>query len=86
VRVLIPQALRSYTGERDRVDAGGATLDELLWDLDRQFPGMRFRVIDEQDHIRRHVVMFVRSARTTDLQTPLAGCEEVVILQALSGG
>lgn len=86
MRVLIPQALRSYTDQRDRVDASGTTLDELLWDLDRQFPGMRFRMVDEQDRIRRHVVMFVRSAKTTDLQTPLADCEEVVILQALSGG
>jgi molybdopterin converting factor small subunit len=86
MRVLIPQALRSYTGERDQVEAGGATLDELLWDLDRQFPGMRFRMVDEQDQIRRHVVMFVSGARTTDLLSSLADCEEVVILQALSGG
>jgi molybdopterin synthase sulfur carrier subunit len=86
MRVLIPQALRSYTGERDQVDAAGATLGDLLWDLDRQFPGMRFRMVDEQDQIRRHVVIFVRSVKTKDLTTSLEGCDEVVILQALSGG
>jgi molybdopterin converting factor small subunit len=86
MRVLIPQALRSYTGERDQVSADGRTLDDLLWDLDRQFPGMRFRMIDEQDQIRRHVVMFVRGAKTTNLAESLADSEEVVILQALSGG
>jgi molybdopterin synthase sulfur carrier subunit len=86
VRVLIPQALRSYTGERDRVNADGETLGELLWDLDRQFPGMRFRMVDEQDQVRRHVVLFVRGAKTTNLAETLADCEEVVILQALSGG
>jgi molybdopterin converting factor small subunit len=84
--VLIPQPLRSYTGQRDRVEAEGATLDALLADLDRQFPGIRFRMIDEQDRMRPHIVFFVRGAKTFDLDEPLAGSEEVVILQALSGG
>jgi molybdopterin converting factor small subunit len=84
--VLIPQPLRSYTGQRDRVEAEGATLAELLDDLDRQFPGIRFRMIDEQDRMRPHIVFFVRGAKTFDLHESLAGSEEVVILQALSGG
>ena len=41
MRVVIPQALRSYTDQRDQVEANGATLTELLDDLDRQFPGIR---------------------------------------------
>ena len=86
MRVLVPHALRSYTGQRDQVDANGATLGELLVDLDRQFPGMRFRMVDEQDQIRRHVVIFVRGAKTTNLAESLDGSDEVVILQALSGG
>ncbi|MDH3641028.1 MAG: MoaD/ThiS family protein [Gammaproteobacteria bacterium] len=86
MRVLIPHALRSYTGQRDQVSAQGETLDDLLWDLDRKFPGMRFRMIDEQDQIRRHVVIFVKGAKTTNLAEPLADSEEVVIVQALSGG
>jgi molybdopterin converting factor small subunit len=84
--VLIPQPLRSYTGQRDRVDAEGATLAALLDDLDRQFPGIRFRMIDEQDRMRPHIVFFVRGVKTFDLDEPLAGSDEVVILQALSGG
>ena len=86
MRVLIPQPLLSYTARRDRVDASGETLDALLWDLDRQFPGIRFRMIDEQDRMRPHVVFFVRGTRTRDLHESLDGCDEVVILQALSGG
>lgn len=86
MRVLIPHALRSYTDQRDQVNAEGETLNDLLVDLDRQFPGMRFRMVDEQDQIRRHVVIFVKGAKTTDLSEPLADSEEVVILQALSGG
>ena len=86
MRVLIPQPLRSYTGQRDRVEAEGATLGALLDDLDRRFPGIRFRMIDEQDRMRPHIVFFVRGAKTLDLGEPLAGSDEVVILQALSGG
>jgi len=51
VKVLIPSPLRSCTGERREVEAGGATLGELLHDLDRRHPGIRFRMIDEQDAI-----------------------------------
>ncbi len=86
MRVLIPQALRSYTSQRDQVSAEGETLDELFWDLDRQFPGMRFRMVDEQDQVRRHVVVFVRGTKTANLDESLADSDEVVILQALSGG
>jgi hypothetical protein len=43
---VIPPALRSYTGERSEVEGSGATLAELLADLDARFSGIRFRVID----------------------------------------
>ncbi len=86
MRVIIPQALRSYTGQRDRVDAQGATLDELLFDLDRQLPGIRFRMVNEQDEVRPHVVLFVNGNKTSALSAKLAGVDEVVIMQALSGG
>ncbi|MCB1686446.1 MAG: MoaD/ThiS family protein [Pseudomonadales bacterium] len=84
--MLIPQPLRSYTGERDRVDAEGDTLKALLQDLDRRFPGIRFRMIDEQDDMRPHIIFFVGGMRTRDLDASLADCSEVVILHALSGG
>ena len=86
MRVIIPQALRSYTDQRDRVDAEGATLDELLVDLDRQFPGIRFRMVNEQDEVRPHVALFVNGNKTSDLSEQLAGVDEVLIMQALSGG
>ena len=86
MRVLIPQPLLSYTGGRDRVEAWGRTLDELLRDLDDRFPGIRFRMVDEQDRMRPHVLFFLHGNRTLDLGVSLAGSDEVVILQALSGG
>jgi molybdopterin synthase sulfur carrier subunit len=85
MNVLIPSPLRSYTG-RSRVEAGGASLSDVLADLDRQFPGIRFRVIDEQDRMRSHVRFFVNGKQTFDLSQPLRSTDEVVIVQALSGG
>lgn len=85
MKVLIPSALRSYT-ESSRTDARGDTLAELLADLDRQYTGIRFRVLDEQDHIRRHIRIFINGVQAGDITHPLADSDEVVIVQALSGG
>ena len=85
MKVLIPGALRSYT-ESGRAEASGATLAAVLADLDRRYPGIRFRMIDEQDRIRRHIRVFVNGDQVRDLSQPLAETDEVVIVQALSGG
>jgi molybdopterin converting factor small subunit len=85
MKVLIPGLLRSYTQERE-VEAAGATLAELLADLDRRYPGLRFRVIDEQDKIRAHVRFFVNGAQVFDLTMPIRPTDELQIVQALSGG
>ena len=86
MKVLIPDPLRSYTNERREVEADGATLGELLADLDRRYPGIRFRMIDEQDAIRRHIRIFVNGDQVRALGVPLARADEVFIVQALSGG
>jgi molybdopterin converting factor small subunit len=85
LKVLIPSALRSYT-ERSETEASGATLAAVLADLDRQYPGIRFRMVDEQQRIRRHIRIFVDGKQTSDLAHPLNSNHEVVIVQALSGG
>jgi len=85
MKVLIPGALRSYT-ERSDAEAGGATLAAVLADLDRQYSGIRFRIVDEQDRIRRHIRIFVNGDQVHDLAHPLDARDEVVIVQALSGG
>jgi molybdopterin converting factor small subunit len=86
VQVRIPTPLRSYTGDQKVVDAAGGTLGEVLLDLDRQFPGLRFRVVDEQGRLRRHVNVWLDGERVRDLGAGLDGVDEVVIMQALSGG
>ena len=85
MNVLIPDALRSYT-ESSHALAHGATLAELLADLNRQYPGIRFRMIDEQNKVRRHIRIFVNGKQEHDLARPLVPTDDVVIVQALSGG
>jgi molybdopterin converting factor small subunit len=75
----------SYTEER-HVEADGATLAALLEDLDQRYPGLRFRIVDEQDGIRPHVRFFVNGEQVRGLDTALAPEDEVHIFQALSGG
>jgi molybdopterin converting factor small subunit len=83
--VLIPSVLRSYTGAGE-VEAAGATLDAVLRDIETRAPGFRFRMVDEQDRVRRHIRVFVNGAQVFDLGTALNPRDEIVIAQALSGG
>jgi sulfur-carrier protein len=85
MQVLIPTSLRSYTG-LSSVEATGATLGDVLSDMDRQFPGVRFRMIDEQDQLRPNMRVFVDGKAIRDLAQPLWPSAKLSIVQALSGG
>ncbi|HVU00784.1 MAG TPA: MoaD/ThiS family protein [Polyangiaceae bacterium] len=86
MKVLIPSPLRSYTGNQSLVDANGRSLAELVLDLERQFPGIRFRMIDEQDQMRPHIRFFVNGEQSFELSQSLGPTDDVAIVQALSGG
>lgn len=83
--VVVPTHLRSYTAGLAEVEARGATLGEVMESLDARFPGLRFRVIDEQDRIRPHIKLFVGGEQADTLAAPVDG-REVQIVAALSGG
>ena len=85
-RVFIPSQLHSYTGGATHVEAEGETIDRVLVDLDRRYPGIRFRVVDEQDRVRRHMRLFVGREPVTDLRAALRQGDELLIFGALSGG
>jgi molybdopterin synthase sulfur carrier subunit len=86
VKVVLPTPLAEYTAGRREVEADGGTLAQLLADLDRQFPGLRFRVIDEQDAIRPHIKVFVNREMARTLGARLAPGDEILVVAALSGG
>ncbi len=85
MKVLIPGALRSYT-DSAQTEADGATLAEVVAALDLQYPGIAFRMVDEQGRIRRHIRFFVDGQPVHDLGRPADPQGELVIVQALSGG
>jgi len=85
MKVLISSPLYDYT-KVSEVEAHGATLSEVLTDLDRQFPGLRFRVIDEQDRMRPHMRFFVNGEQVFELRHALQSNDAVQLVQALSGG
>lgn len=66
--------------------AEGVTVREVLADLNSRFPGMRFRMIDEQDRIRRHIRIFVNTREVADLSAAVQGNDQVHLICALSGG
>ena len=86
MKVSIPSPLLSYTAGARAVEAEGATLEDVLHELDRRFPGIRFRMIDEQDGIRPHIRIFRNGRQVRELATALDAGDEIQILQALSGG
>ncbi len=86
MNVRIPTPLRSYTDQAANVTATGASVDEVLRDLDRLYPGLRFRVVDEQGRLRKHMRVFVNDEMARELSTPVALTDEVTLMQALSGG
>lgn len=86
MKLSIPSTLRSYTAQQGEVQVEGTTLAEALAALDRRFPGIRFRIITEQDTIRPHIRIFVNEQQVSHLTAPLQREDRLYIVCALSGG
>ena len=86
VTVHLGSILHEYTDGASEIMASGRTLRAVLTDLERTYPGLRFRIIDEQDSIRPHIKIYVSGLMARGLNTTVAEGGEVFILQALSGG
>ncbi len=84
--VHIPGPLLSYTRGQRSLDIEAPSLLALTQKLDEGFPGMKFRMIDEQDHIREHIKIFVNKEEVKTLETALGINDIVHITCALSGG
>jgi molybdopterin converting factor small subunit len=84
--VRIPRSLAAlFPGTPTRLSAAGATVEELIADLDAQVPGLRNRVLDAGPSIRTHINVFVAGERAT-LATPVPPNATVHIIPAVSGG
>jgi molybdopterin synthase sulfur carrier subunit len=87
--VRIPSPLRKLTGDQRVVQANGATLAELVADLERRFPGMRGRILSDEGQVHSFVNIFVDDQDVRFLQglaTPLREEAEIAIIPAMAGG
>lgn len=86
MKVRISSPLLSYTKGISEIEIDKPNLNETLDELDRQFPGIKFRFIDEQDKVRRHMTIFVNGVTIKDIFIPLETNSEIFIVQLISGG
>lgn len=89
VMVRIPTPLRSVTKGNAQVEAKGDSVDQVLADLERQFPGLRERLVDETGTLRRFINIYVNQEDIRFLQsgaTALKDGDEVSIVPAIAGG
>lgn len=89
IRIYLPSQVVSYcNGVREQLlEADGIkTLSDVMDALERRFSGIRFRLVDEHNNIRRHIAMFVGEAMVHTLLVPVADGDRVQIVGALSGG
>ena len=86
MNVVIPAALWNYTKNVSEIEMPGSSVREGMAALEKKFPGIRHRVIDEQDQIRTHIKFFVNADLAATIDTPVKGSDEVTIVCALSGG
>ena len=85
--VRVPGLLLSYTGgDREVAMPPTPTLGATLEALNARYPGLRFRIVDEQGNVRPHIKLFIDGALCRDLHAATDGANELMIVGALSGG
>lgn len=89
VKVRIPAPLQKLTQNKQEVEAEAANIKELVIDLEKQFPGIKARLLDESGKIRRFINFYVNDEDIRFLkqdETPLFEGNEVSIIPAIAGG
>ena len=89
IRVRIPTPLRRFTGGSEEVNVSAGNIAALVNDLDRQYPGIKERICDEEGRVRRFVNLYVNGDDIrflSELDTPVKDGDEVSIVPAIAGG
>lgn len=89
IKVRIPTPLQKLTNEKAEVEMEGKNIQELIEDLEKNFPGIKARLCDEKGKLRRFINIYVNEEDIRFLQrdqTPLKDGDEVSIIPAIAGG
>jgi molybdopterin synthase sulfur carrier subunit len=87
--IFIPSSLRRYTAGQSKAQVNGSTINDVIEDLERQYPGVKSRLCDDSGQIKRYVNVFVNDEEIRALQgsdTPVSDKDEVSIVPAMAGG
>ena len=87
--VRIPTPLQKLTADKTEVNAAGGTVQEVLQDLDRQYPGLKERLCDPTGKLRRFVNLYLNEEDIRFLKqeaTPIKDGDELSIIPAIAGG
>jgi molybdopterin synthase sulfur carrier subunit len=88
VRLKLPPILQEFSGGVETLEASGRTVGECLEELEEQFPGMKESLLDRQGHLLRVFGIYINSdgLHPVEMDTPVQGGDEIVILNFLMGG
>ena len=89
IKVRIPTPLQKFTKNRQEVECTGSTVREVIEDLEKNYPGIKERLCDEKDNVRRFINIYVNEEDVRFLQqdrTPLKDGDEISIIPAIAGG
>lgn len=89
VKVRIPAPLRKLTKEQPIVEVQGSTVESVLADLEKNFPGMKDRICDENGQIRRFINVYINGEDIRfkeGAKTAVADGAEISIIPAIAGG
>ena len=89
VRVYLPYALRSFAKGVETVELQARNLSEAIAELNRKFPGLGYRILDDQGRLRRFVNAFVNDEPVSHLNpsdVSLHAGDLVTILPSIAGG
>jgi molybdopterin synthase sulfur carrier subunit len=89
IKVRVPAPLQKLTNGREEISASGATIRELIEDLEKNFPGIKERICDESNRVRKFINIYVNGEDVRFLkrdETPLKDGDVVSIVPAIAGG
>ncbi|WP_164014125.1 ubiquitin-like small modifier protein 1 [Pyxidicoccus trucidator] len=87
--IRIPSTMRALTRNQSEVTASGATVREVLKDLDARYPGLGARLFDERGAVRRYVNVFLNDEDIRalgELDTPVKDADRLTLIPAMAGG